>query len=196
MFEAQFAYGRFEPFAGLDELGLAAGLQRFEAAIAELRAVPLARLELAADFAQLFLLDARTGALPYASAYASGEGTAPLYGEAEARMRTVLAAHGLAIQPEFREPADHLAIPLALIADLARRDAARPDIPAAAGQQAEALRSLLLDWLPRFADRCQQARPRFDVYPALAALLLGFVQADLQFLDVLAAGAAAKGATA
>ena len=186
MFHTHFANGRFAPFAGLGELGLAAELTRLDTAIASLRALPLPRLELAADYAQLFLLDAKTGALPYASAYESEDAAAPLYGAAEARMREFLAAHKLAIEPGFREPADHLAVPLAFMADLAERDATRGDIARAAQDQVDFLRSALLGWLPRFAERCRQARPQFDFYPALAMLLLGFVRADALFLDDVA----------
>ncbi len=196
LYRSQFAAGAFAPFAGLGGLGLAAELQRLEAASAALRAVELPRLELAADFAQLFLLDGKTSALPYASAYAGKDAAAPLYGAAEARMRDFLAARALAIQPGFREPADHLAVALAFMAELAGKEAGSADIAAAARGQAGFLRDALLDWLPRFVARCRQAAPRFDFYPALAALLIGFVRADLSFLDDLAGSgpAAATGA--
>jgi TorA-specific chaperone len=105
-------------------------------------------------------------------------------------MRDFLTASGLSIQADFREPADHLAVPLALMAELAGKDASAEDIPAAAAAQAAFIRAALLDWLPRFVERCQQARPRFDVYPALAALLLGFVRADVAFLEDVGGGAA------
>ena len=190
MFRSHFADGGFAPFAGLAELGLGAEVQRLDAAIAALRAEALPRLELAADFAQLFLLDGKTSALPYASAYAGKDATSPLFGAAEARMRDFLAARELAIQADFREPADHLAVPLALMAELAGKDAAAEDIPAAAAAQAGFIHAGLVDWLPRFVERCQQARPRFDVYPALAALLLGFVRADAAFLEDVGGGAA------
>ena len=192
MFRSHFTDGGFAPFAGLAELGLGAEVQRLDAAIAALRAEQLPRLELAADFAQLFLLDGKTSALPYASAY-EGKGkdnASPLFGAAEARMRDFLTASGLSIQADFREPADHLAVPLALMAELAGKDASAEDIPAAAAAQAAFIRAALLDWLPRFVERCQQARPRFDVYPALAALLLGFVRADVAFLEDVGGGAA------
>ncbi len=191
LFRAHFAEGRFGPFAGLAELGLAAEVQRLDTATAALCAEQLPRLELAADFAQLFLLDAKAGALPYASAYEGGEVASPLYGAAEARMREFLAARALAIDPGFREPADHLAVPLALMADLAERAARADDFAAAAREQASFLRVALVDWLPRFAERCRQAAPRFDFYPALADLLLGFVRADLAFVDDVAGGAVA-----
>ena len=191
MFRSHFTDGGFAPFAGLAELGLGAEVQRLDAAIAALRAEALPRLELAADFAQLFLLDGKTSALPYASAYEGKEAASPLYGAAEARMRDFLAARALAIQAGFREPADHLAVPLALMAELAGKDAAAGDIPAAAAAQAGFIHAGLVDWLPRFVERCQQARPRFDVYPALAALLLGFVRADAAFLEDVSGGAGA-----
>ena len=190
MFRSHFADGGFAPFAGLAELGLGAEVQRLDAAIAALRAEQLPRLELAADFAQLFLLDGKTSALPYASAYAGTDSASPLFGAAEARMRDFLAARELAIQADFREPADHLAVPLALMAELAGAASSAEDIPTAAATQADFLRTAVLDWLPRFVERCQQARPRFDVYPALAALLLGFVRADVAFLEDVGGSAA------
>lgn len=190
MFHSHFTDGGFAPFAGLAELGLGAEVQRLDAAIAALRAEQLPRLELAADFAQLFLLDGKTSALPYASAYEGKDNASPLFGAAEARMRDFLTASGLSIQADFREPADHLAVPLALMADLAGKDAAAGDIPAAAAAQAGFIRSAVLEWLPHFVARCQQARPRFDVYPALAALLLGFVRADAAFLEDVGGSAA------
>lgn len=190
LYRSHFVDGGFAPFAGLAELGLEAEAKRLDAALAALRAEQLPRLELAADFAQLFLLDGKTSALPYASAYAGTDSASPLFGAAEARMRDFLAASGLSVQADFREPADHLAVPLALMAELAGAASSAEDIPTAAATQADFLRTALLDWLPRFVERCQQARPRFDVYPALAALLLGFVRADVAFLEDVGGSAA------
>src|SRR5690606_369405 len=113
------------------DLGLTAELERLDAAIAALCGESLPRLELAADFAQLFLLDGKTSALPYASAYEGKAAASPLYGAAEARMRSFLAARALAIEPDFREPADHLAVPLAFMAELAEKEAGSADIAAA-----------------------------------------------------------------
>lgn len=102
------------------------------------------------------------------------------------RIRAFLASHALALQAQFREPADHIAVPLAYMAYVAEKQAAGRDIPALAREQAEFLRAALFDWIERFVHRCQQVRPKFDVYPALGALLLGFVRADLAFLDDVA----------
>lgn len=181
-----FARGRFAPFLGLEELGLEQELQRLDAAIEALRREPLARLELAADFAQLFLLDERTGALPYASAYLGEGGAALLYGATEAWMREMLSSRALSVSAEFREPADHLAVLLSLLARVAGEGASACDMALAAREQLTLLQSGLLEWLPRFVERCQQAKTSFDVYPALASLLLGFVQADRLFLGDIA----------
>lgn len=185
-FQAYFANGRFIPFAGLEELGLEGELQRLNAAIEALRQEPLARLELAADFAQLFLLDAQTGALPYASAYAGESSSAPLYSDAEAKMCQILSAHGLSVESGFREPADHLAVLLSLLAHVAQGRADVGDVRSAALEQSTLLGVGILDWLPRFVDRCQKASPSFDVYPALASLLLAFARADQLFLNDIA----------
>ena len=179
-------------YAGLSDLGLGAEVARLQAAIEALRTLPLARLELAADFAQLFLLDAKTGALPYASVYEDEGKGSVLYGAAEERMRSFLAESGLAIQADFREPADHLAVYLALVAKLAEQDAEQGidsiDFATAAFEQLSFLQAGLLGWLEAFVQRCQQARPRFDFYPALATLLHGFVREDVLFLDDVAQG--------
>ena len=179
-------------YAGLSDLGLGAEVARLQAAIEALRTLPLARLELAADFAQLFLLDAKTGALPYASVYEDEGKGSVLYGAAEERMRSFLAESGLAIQADFREPADHLAVYLALVAKLAEQDAEQGidsvDFATAAFEQLSFLQAGLLGWLEAFVQRCQQARPGFDFYPALATLLHGFVREDVLFLDDVAQG--------
>lgn len=165
---------------GFSLLGLNAEAQRLQAALDGLRTVEDAHLELAADFAQLFLLDAKTGALPYASAY---EPEAPrLYGPAEGRMRAFLAGASLAVREDFREPADHLAIYLAVMARLVEENTRPIDMAAAARDQAAFLSDALLTWLPEFNTRCQQARPRFDLYPALSALLVAVVSQDARFL--------------
>ena len=186
MFKRYFAEGPFEPFVGLTELGLADEVGRLDAAVKSLRDITLARLELAADFAQLFLLDARAGALPYASAYEGEGSTATFYSATETRMREFLASRALAIQPDFREPADHLAVLLAVLAHFAEQQSGAQDMGAAARDQAALLRAGLLDWLPRFTERCQEVKPRFDFYPALATLVLAFARADLLFLDDIA----------
>ena len=181
------AYGRGEAAPLLDaceQLGLAGAATRVQQAIAGFSLFAQARIELAADFAQLFLLDQRSAALPYASFYLS-EGQR-LYGPQEEAMRAFLAEGGLQVQADFREPADHLAVYLAALAHWSRVTAELADVAtqtAAARQQAEFLVTALLSWLPEFVARCQAIRVSSDFYPALAALLLAFVEADAAALQ-------------
>jgi TorA-specific chaperone len=171
-------------FEGFSVLGLDAEAQRVQVAIGMLRDVMDAHLELAADFAQLFLLDAEAGALPYASAYDSEQ--TRLYGPAEARMHAYLAKSSLAIQAEFKEPADHLAVYLAVMAHVIEQHAHTADIAAAARDQVTFLHDALLGWLPKFDARNQRVSPRYDFYPALAALLVAFIKYDANFVSEVA----------
>lgn len=157
-------------------LGLAAAA-RVQRAIDALVMLPQARIELAADFAQLFLLDSRQAALPYASFYRDA---GQLFGEDERRMREFLRDSGLRVQADFREPADHLAVYLAVLERWSRALATTPPAQRAAAlaEQAAFVRSALLPWLAEFVARCQTVAVRSDFYPACAALLEEFVRAD------------------
>lgn len=177
---ACYLAGEDVPFRAFSALGLGAEVHRLQAGIDVLRDLDQPHLELAADFAQMFLLDAKTGALPYASVY--GEGDARLYGPAEARMQSFLDGASLAIEEEFKEPADHLAIYLAVMARLAEEQARVTDIAAAARDQLAFLQDALLNWLPGFDAANQKSSPRYDFYPALASLLIAVVHVDAQFL--------------
>ena len=134
----------------------------------------------------MFLLDAEAGALPYASAYDTEQLQLQLYGPAEARMRAFLATASLAVGDEFKEPADHLAVYLSLMARFAEQDASTDNRPVAARNQSDFLQDALLTWLPSFASRNRKASPRYDFYPALAALLVNFVEHDARFVRELA----------
>lgn len=181
---ASYLAGEDAPFKAFTALGLGAEVQRLQAGIEALRAEKDPHLELAADFAQMFLLDAKAGALPYASLYAADEKR--LYGPPEARMKSFLAGASLAVQDEFKEPADHLAVYLAVMARLTQEQAHAADIGAAARDQLAFLQDALLTWLPGFHAANQQASPRFDFYPALAALLIAVVKLDAQFIRDIA----------
>ena len=155
---------------------------RVARAINALVLLPQARIELAADFAQLFLLDSRQAALPYASFYR--EPGQRLFGDEERKMREFLRDGGLRVQADFREPADHLAVYLAVLERWSRALADTPtaQIAGAVSEQAAFMRDALMPWLPEFATRCQAVSVRSDFYPACAALLVEFVRADLDGL--------------
>ncbi len=140
-------------------------------------------LDLCADFAQLFLLDSKTAALPYASFYTEEGGQ--LYGEMESRMRCFLAENKLQIERSFKEPADHLAIYLAVISDWTERCVKNNTLGNTAKEQTDFLRQALLVWLPQFVKRCQNVPTKSDFYAAAASLLLGFIFADLEYLQRL-----------
>jgi len=190
---ASYLAGEDAPFKAFPALGLSAEVRRLQAGIEALRDVEDAHLELAADFAQMFLLDGKGGALPYASIYDTDD--TRLYGPAEARMQGFLAGASLAVQDEFREPADHLAVYLAVMARLTEEQAQAADIGAAAGDQLAFLQDALLTWLPGFSAASQDASPRFDFYPALAALLIAVIRVDAQFIRGIAASCMAAGAS-
>ncbi|MBL8590716.1 MAG: molecular chaperone TorD family protein [Methylobacteriaceae bacterium] len=78
---------------------------------------------------------------PYESAHV-GEGR--LFQAPTAEMERLVAAHDLHVDPAFREPADHLAIELALMARLVGAD--HPDRAALAAR--------LAGWTPRFCRLC------------------------------------------
>jgi len=181
---AAYRQGQAEALlAGFDGIGLSAQAGRLRRALRGWAALPHLRMELAADFTRLFLLDARDAAAPYASAYLDSQ----LYGEPHRQMQAFLGSGGLRVQAGFKEPADHLAVFLAFMEDNARKatHAGAADRREAAGLQADFLNSALLSWLPRFEARCQALRGETasDFYPAVAALLLAFATADAAILE-------------
>ena len=129
--------------------------------------IPDVQLELAADYAQCFLLDARSSAPLYASCYQPE--TAPrLFGATADHLAAYMASHDLRTDPDCREPMDHLAMELELLSWMILNDP-----PAAQAMQQD-----LLDWLPAFNERCQSISDRFGFYPAITALRLQVVLND------------------
>ena len=147
------------------------------------------RLELAADFASMFLLDGKNSAPPYASVYSS-DGTR-FFAEPQERMQERLAASQQKVSTEFREPSDHLSVMLeylgigfeALIEEAERPEGAEQPTPGPALSEIKTfIDAELLSWLPAFTTRCGQVNTVSDVYPALALLLFEFCR-TLQSLD-------------
>src|SRR5690554_7400890 len=90
-----------------EEHGLEQEVKRLKHALSGLTLFSSAQLELAADFAELFLVDARTAVPPYASFWTDGERL--FQSETAQRMAQRLAQSGFSVTREFNEPADHLA---------------------------------------------------------------------------------------
>lgn len=163
---------------GFEGIGLSAQASRLRQALQGWAALPDLRVELAADFTRLFLLDTRDAAAPYASAYLDKQ----LYGAPHQQMQDFLRSGGLQVQADFKEPADHLAVYLAFMEDNVRKAAetAGAERLQAVALQTDFLNEALLSWLPQFDARCQALRPQMlsDFYPAAASLLLAFVTLD------------------
>ncbi|WP_310606770.1 molecular chaperone TorD [Buttiauxella brennerae] len=126
------------------------------------------QLELAADFASLFLLPPPAGVSPYAGHYSHT--SAP---EERATMHQWLVHYQLA--PQNNEACDHVAVQLALMATLAEID----EDPV---QQYQFLKEHLLSWLPKLS-QCCQPRDNFGFYAAAAEMISGFVRQDAQWLS-------------
>lgn len=161
------------------DCGLAQESAALQSALDAALTLPDAHLELAADFAAAFLLAGNDCAAPYASWYMQEGKT--FYGDAEKQMRAFLAAQGLQIRADFKEPADHLAVFLAYFAQGLTEQDGKP-APQRADEQADFLEQALLGWLPLWRQRCARLSLKTAVYPALADLLSAFVQADRDYL--------------
>ncbi len=170
-------------YASLEQSGLATEVKRMRQAIAAWPAFSHLRIELAADFAQQFLLGVKSAAIPYASAYQDEK---QMYGSVERLMREVLRDNGLEVPREFNEPADHLAVILATLAQWIEREQSH-DKPSAQWRktvqdQYDFVQKMLLTWLPEFTRRSQAIPTSSDFYPAITQLLLAFVRVDADYL--------------
>jgi TorA-specific chaperone len=127
-----------------------------------------ASVALAARFGTLFLGAGGPGsAHPYASIYLEKR----THGAAADRSAVFLASHGLAVGAALSEPADHLAVQLAALAELSRREAvAEPGFGGAlfAAQKAF-VAAEILTWAAAFRARVERDDP--NGYYAAAARL-------------------------
>lgn len=163
----------------LDALGeyesLAPLAARFDSALNALRLVEHPQLELAADFASLFLVDGHASAPPYASLYQSqDEGQAAMfYRPVTERMEVRLKAAGYQVDKQFREPADHLAIMLDYLATGWERiaDTRESFAQQEVRQGLEQFVRSELAWLPRFEQRAEGVNTVCDLYPCIIAMV-------------------------
>ncbi|MBK1885293.1 molecular chaperone TorD [Marinobacter sp. DY40_1A1] len=179
--EQLLAYQRGEGDAVLSSLaelpGLASTVQRLRNAFTGLTLLSHSRLELAADFAAMFLMDGQNSAPPYASFYSS-EGNR-FFAEPQERMQERLAASQQEVSADFREPSDHLSVMLEYLGegfDAFLNKAEKPESGPTLDQIKAFIEEELLNWLPAFAARCEKVSTVSDLYPALAVLLLEFLK--------------------
>lgn len=154
---------------------LQAGVQAARNSIAALQLRRDARLELAADFAGLFLMSQNNAALPYASCYQPDQ---TRFNQADcAEMQILLLQTGLERDQAFREPEDHLAICLELLSHLSFAVSEDSTNLASCLALREKALALLMSWLPAFTAHCVE-HDGFGFYAAQSQLLLAIVGLD------------------
>ena len=139
------------------------------------------RLELACDFAGLFLGDGRTGALPYASFYCGAEGR--LFQAPHERMATRLRAINLRVREDLREPADHLAVMLEYLASRLEMGKVRPRVSTSEENCGHFVRTELLTWLPAFLKRANETATATDLYKAVISLTVDYLEGLVKRAD-------------
>ncbi|WP_228723119.1 molecular chaperone TorD [Limnobaculum xujianqingii] len=128
-------------------------------------------LELAADYAELFLVAPPSGVSPYAGHYSHSS-------PAEERILMNQWLNHLKQQTSNNEAADHLAVQLAVMALLIEfRDDQSPIFVS----QHKYLKERLISWLPGLVKLCQQ-RDKFGFYSSLLRLLKSYILQDEQYL--------------
>lgn len=159
----------------------------FAAAVADLTAV-LDRDQTDADLASAVagahagLFDGaygpRRSVPPYRSTWT--DPNARLFQDATAQMDEVLRRLDLRVAERFCEPPDHLAVHLAVLADLAAREATTTDPAertALQTDQADLLAGHLCDWVPDFA-RAVSANDPVGFHTAAVRLVVAMIMLD------------------
>ncbi|MGF1910398.1 molecular chaperone TorD [Vibrio kasasachensis] len=140
------------------------------------------QLELAADFCDLFLKSDKESALPYASMYVGKSGL--LHDEPAIEMEALLIQHGVAINKEMNEPADHIAIELDLLGNMIIRSnelEQERHLNDALIEQESFIRQHILNWVPKFSAK-SQSLDSFGFYSAVVSLLVAFLNLDCDYL--------------
>ena len=160
--------GKFDDFfAFLAELGFGLEIAKFQAELAASSQLEFPRLELAADFAQLFLLEGSLSAIPYASVYLQNE----VLAQNLAEMDALLARFALQVNRESKEPSDHICVYLSVL-DKLLEQGAEAEIKAFLEQQ-------LNSWLPIWAEKAVEIKSKTLLYQSLVRLLEKFVRFDV-----------------
>ena len=142
-----------------------------------------AHIELCADFAQTFLGNDKSSALPYESVFTNEDGL--LMQEAYQQMLALLEQHNISINDKYAEPADHIAIQLDFMGNLVLKtldSESEQAIRASFAQQHDFLQTHLLNWPPDFEMKVKDC-DKFGFYAAVAELLLAFCQLDSDWLE-------------
>ena len=145
------------------------------------------RMALAVDYAQLFIGPGPGHAPPFESVYTSPEKR--LYADAYADVIDFLHDEDIAVAKEFKAPADHVAVELAVMAHLIERTADEADSAARetgslrlTDRQASFLESHVLNWMPRFCDDLT-THAETGFYRGVGRMLAGFLTEERERLE-------------
>ena len=164
---------------------LEAGIKELQHLLNQINDTDDYALELAGAYGFLFLgAGGPQSVPPYESVHTSERGT--MFQEAERQTREILAKYGLSVSEDVREPADHIAIQLELMARLAETsvEAEAADAEHAGAlhiQQQAFLEDHLLNWVPAFSARCVE-HDLSGFYAAIAQLTLTILKEDRVYL--------------
>lgn len=160
--------GQFEDFfVFLRELGFETAVAKFQTELTACRELEFPRLELAADFAQLFLLDGQQSALPYASAYLEEKELTQNLVE----MDHLLSQFSLQVNRETKEPSDHICVYLGLLDTLLEKN----DIQ----ESYRFIREQLYSWLPQWVEKSLVVKSKTQFYQSVLVLFKRFVEFEL-----------------
>ncbi len=138
--------------------------------VADEAALPASARRLEIAHSRAFLMGGPRAAPPYASVWLSPR--ALLWQQPARDMARLLAETGLVIEDDTREPPDHLAIQLDLLAVLTEREAAGAPVPISV---AGFIRRHLLTWLPELAEALNRGEAPF-FYPELVAAIDAYLR--------------------
>ncbi len=153
------------------EPGFTAPVKKVKSALTAILAMRKPELELAADFSQVFLTDTKAGAPPYASVYLSESGQ--LFEQPHQDMLELLKAKGLVVDPEFKEPADHIAIQLDYLGNLIIQDG-----NSVSKAQIEFIDAHILSWLDLFVKATAKVK-NSGFYQGICQLLQAYIKQDI-----------------
>lgn len=128
--------------------------------------------DLSGEFSRFFLgVGGRRSAPPYQSFYDNPNGR--LMQQSASAMQNELRQRAAQIAPTFPEPPDHIAVQLAVMAELVES--------ADRAEQAAYLERHLLGWIGEFRDRCA-ALSRYGFYTHAAVAVVDFINRDIATL--------------
>lgn len=160
--------GKFEPFLSfMAELGFASHTAKFKQELTACMLYQHPRLELAADYAQLFLLDGQNSALPYASAYLEGE----FLDQHLSEMDGYLQQFKLGINKVKNEPSDHLCVYLEVLIKLIETNSL---------SQTTFIKENLLSWLPSLQEKTNKVKTQRRLYQTLLVWLIAFLYTEIK----------------